>query len=83
MDTACGVSPLPHPSPRLYTGYDTPYADRCGLHIGSWHALVLRAYVCRESILPQTGSILIIDQERTIADLLVEFLTDAGYVMKG
>jgi hypothetical protein len=24
MDTACGVSPLPHPSPRLYTGYDTP-----------------------------------------------------------
>jgi DNA-binding response OmpR family regulator len=28
----------------------------------------------------QTSSILIIDQEPTIADLLVEILTDAGYI---
>jgi CheY-like chemotaxis protein len=35
----------------------------------------------RETIMHQTGSILIIDNDSAIADLLVESLTDEGYVV--
>ena len=34
----------------------------------------------RDTIVQQTGSILIIDQEPIIVDLLVEILTDEGYI---
>jgi two-component system, OmpR family, response regulator len=34
----------------------------------------------KDNIVRPTGSILVIDREPTIADLLVEILTDAGYI---
>lgn len=37
----------------------------------------------KENAMPPTGSILVIDHETTIVDLLVEILTDAGYVAYG
>ncbi len=34
----------------------------------------------KENIVRPTGSILVVDREPTIVDLLVEILTDAGYI---
>ena len=34
----------------------------------------------KENVMPSTGSILIVDHEPTIVELLVEILTDAGYI---
>jgi CheY-like chemotaxis protein len=38
------------------------------------------AQLGKETVMPRTGSILVVDNEPAIVDLLVELLTDEGYV---